>query len=69
MGGEICVSATISLNLALAVWVVRHALAVSIPGMTQYASYRGLGEPEERSGRVRKISPPYWDSIPGPSSL
>ena len=35
---------------------------------TQYLLYSRLGGPQGRSGRVRKISPPYRDSIPGLSS-
>ena len=35
----------------------RHAPAVLLPGKTQYTSYRRLGEPQGRSGRVWKISP------------
>ena len=35
---------------------------------TRYPLYRRLGRPQGRSGRVRKISPPHRDSIPGPSS-
>jgi hypothetical protein len=33
-----------------------------------YSLYRRLGGPYCRSGRVRKISTPQWDSITGPSS-
>jgi len=36
----------------------RHASGVLLPGKTRYALYRGLGERQGRSGRVRKISPP-----------
>ena len=47
----------------------RHAPAALPPGKTRYPLYRGLGGPQCRYGRVRKISlPPHRDSIPGPSS-
>jgi hypothetical protein len=36
----------------------RHAPAALPPGKTRYPLYRGLGGPQGRSGRVRKISPP-----------
>jgi hypothetical protein len=35
---------------------------------SRYALYRSLGWSQGWSGRVRKNSPPQWDSIPGPSS-
>jgi hypothetical protein len=35
-----------------------HAPAALLPGKTQYPLYRGLGGPLDRSGRVRKTSPP-----------
>ena len=35
-----------------------HALAALPPGKTRYPLYRRLGGPQDRSGRVRKISPP-----------
>jgi len=35
----------------------RHALAALPLGKTRYPLYRRLGEPQGRSGRVRKISP------------
>ena len=35
-----------------------HALAALPPGMTRYPLYRRLGGPQDRSGRLRKISPP-----------
>jgi len=44
----------------------RHAPAALSLGKTRYSLYRRLGEPQGRSGRVRKISP-QRDSIPGPS--
>jgi hypothetical protein len=34
-----------------------HAPAALPPGKTRYSLYRRLGEPQGRSGRVRKISP------------
>jgi len=44
-------------------------LGHSLPsGKTHYPLYRRLGGPQGQSGQVRKISPPPWDSIPGPSS-
>ena len=36
----------------------RHAPAVLPPGKMRYPLYRRLGGPQDRSGRVRKISPP-----------
>ena len=36
----------------------RHTPAFLPPGKTRYPLYRSLGGPQERSGRVRKISPP-----------
>ena len=42
----------------------RYAPAVLPPGRTQYPLYRKLGEPQGRSGRVRKISPaPGFDPL------
>ena len=35
-----------------------HAPAALPTGKTQYPLYRRLGGPQDRSGRVRKISPP-----------
>jgi hypothetical protein len=35
-----------------------HAPATLPPGKTRYPFYRRLGGPQDRSGRVRKISPP-----------
>jgi hypothetical protein len=37
---------------------IAHALAALLPGKTRYPLYRRLGEPQSRSGSVRKISPP-----------
>ena len=44
----------------------RHAPAPLLPGKTRYALYRRLGGPQDRSGRVRKISspPPEFDPRP-----
>jgi hypothetical protein len=36
----------------------RHDSAALPPGMTRYPLYRRLGRPQDRSGRVLKISPP-----------
>jgi len=36
----------------------RHALATLPPGKTRYPLYRRLGGPQDRSGRLRKNSPP-----------
>ena len=36
----------------------RHAPVALPPGKTRYPLYRRLGGPQDRSGRVRKISPP-----------
>ena len=38
--------------------VQSHAPAALIPGKTGYPLYRRLGGAQDRSGRVRKISPP-----------
>ena len=35
-----------------------HAPAALPPGKTQHPLYRRLGGPQDRSGRVRKMSPP-----------
>ena len=35
----------------------RHAQAALSPGKSRYPLYRRLGEPQGRSGQVRKISP------------
>ena len=35
-----------------------HAQAALNPGKTLYPLHRRLGEPQGRSGRVRKVSPP-----------
>ena len=42
-----------------------HAPAALHPGKTRYPLYKRLGGPQDRSGRVRKISSPHWDSILG----
>ena len=40
----------------------RHAPAALTPVKTRYSSYRRLGGPQDRSGRMRKISsPPGFD--------
>jgi len=36
----------------------RHALAILLPGMTQYPSYRRLGGPQSQPGWMQKILPP-----------
>jgi hypothetical protein len=36
----------------------RHAPAALLPGMTRYPLYRRLGSPQDRSGRMLKVSPP-----------
>jgi hypothetical protein len=36
----------------------RHAPAALPPGKTRYPLYRRLGEPQSRSGQVRKFHPP-----------
>ena len=38
----------------------RHAPAALPPGNTRYPLYRRLGGAQDRSGQVRKISPPPW---------
>jgi hypothetical protein len=35
-----------------------HAPAALPPGKTRYPLYRRLGRPQDRSGQVRKVSPP-----------
>ena len=47
----------------------RQASAAFPRGKTRYPLCRRLGGPQGRSGRVREISPPCRDSIPGPSSV
>jgi hypothetical protein len=37
---------------------LHHVSVALTPGKTRYPLYRRLGEPQGRSGRVRKISPP-----------
>jgi hypothetical protein len=60
-GGGRC-SSTLSFTSAMGVDDERHAPAA--PGKeSRYALYRGMGVPQNRSGRVRKISP-HRDSIP-----
>ena len=42
----------------------RHAPAALPPGKTRYPLYRRLGGPQDRSGRMRKISvPPGFDPL------
>jgi hypothetical protein len=38
--------------------VQRHAPAALLPGKTRYPFCRRVGGPQDRSGRVRKLSPP-----------
>jgi hypothetical protein len=53
-----CYSSTLSLTSALdGVDVPRHASAALPVGKTRYALCRRLGVPQDRSGRLRKISP------------
>jgi len=56
-------SSTLSLNSALdAVGGQRHASVALPPGKTRYTLHRSLGGPEDKSGRVRIISPtPRFD--------
>jgi len=42
----------------------RHAPAALPPAKTRYPSYRRLGEPQVRSGRVRKNSSPTGSRSP-----
>jgi hypothetical protein len=44
---------------------IRHASAALPPGNTRYPLYRRLSGPQDRSGRVRKISASDQDSFPG----
>ena len=46
----------------------RHASAALPPGKTRYPLYGKLGEPQCRSGQMRK-SRPHRDSITGPSMI
>jgi hypothetical protein len=55
---EYMYSSTLSLTSALDGGAERHAPAGLPPRLTRYPSYRRLGEPQVRSGRVRKILPP-----------
>jgi hypothetical protein len=49
-------SSTLSLTSALyGVGGQRHAPAALPPGNAQYPLYRGMGGPQDRSGRVRKV--------------
>jgi hypothetical protein len=58
-GGEKRYSSTLSLTSALdGVGGKRHASAALPSGKTQYPIYRRVGGSRDRSGRVRKISPP-----------
>jgi hypothetical protein len=57
--GEERYSSSLSLTSALVgVGGQRHALAALPPGNIRHPSYRRLGGPQNRSGQVRKISPP-----------
>ena len=53
-------SSTLFKTLALTIGVggQHHTPAALPPGKTRYPLYRRLGGPRDRSGRVRKISPP-----------
>ena len=44
----------------------RHTPAALPPRNIRYPLYRRLDGPQGRSGRVRRMSPPHRDSIPGP---
>jgi len=44
----------------------RHAPADLLPGKTPYPLHKGLGGSQDRSGRVRKISPPPPTGIQSP---
>jgi hypothetical protein len=58
MGKEMY-SSTPTLTSALdVVGVQRHALITLLPGKTRYPLYMRMGEPQGRSGRVQKVSPP-----------
>ena len=66
--GEWRYSSILSLTSALCgVGGQRQAPAALPPGKTRYPLYRRLSGPQDRSGRVRKISPPPGFD-PGPSS-
>jgi len=57
--GEYKYSSTLSLTSALdGVDGQRHAPAALPPGKTRYPLYRRLSGPQERSGQLRKVSPP-----------
>ena len=59
-------SSTLSLTLGLdEVGAERDAPAVLPPEKNRYPSYRRVGGPQGRSGRVRKISPPTAFDSPG----
>ena len=47
----------------------RHAPAALPPGMGRYSLYMRLGGPQDRSGRVRKISPPSPERVVIPTTL
>ena len=49
-------------------WVVNATLRPLIPGKDPYPLYSKLGEPQARSGQVRKISfPPGFDPVDCPA--
>jgi hypothetical protein len=60
-------TSTLPLTSALDVGGQHHAPAALPPVKTRYPLYRSLGGPQDRSGRLRKVSPPrpQRDSIPG----
>jgi hypothetical protein len=62
-------SPTLSLTLVLdgGAWSMRRP-GRFIAGKTGYPLYRRLSGHQGQSGRMWKILPPHWDSIPGPSS-
>jgi len=68
--GEQGYSSVLSVTLALdrGGWSKPSLSRFTLGGKTRYPWYRKLGEPQGRSGHVRKISSLHLDSIPGPSS-
>jgi hypothetical protein len=55
---HVSVFTVVSLNTGTLVGGQRQAPAALLPGKIRYPLYRRLGEPQGRSGLVRKISPP-----------
>ena len=55
--GEVCSSTLPSTSALDGMGGQHHAPTASLPGKSRYPLYRRLGGPQDRSGRVRKMSP------------